>query len=315
MKIFLSLITILTLITSCVKDVTLDLPPYNSKLVVEGQIQPGIPPFVILSNSLNLFAETSTSSLENNFITDAQVFVNNGIDTIQLDLFCTDSLPPQLIPIVAELLGYSPQELQSLHICAYSTMDPNWFGVVGMTYNLDIYHGSNLYQSTTSIQNPIPLDTIFWSERASLPGYGYMSATLSDPSAPGNAYRWQSKRLNTYSDGKPKDNSFLAPFNSSFDDQFFNGIQFTFFYDNPGSYKDSTISDAHEGYYAIGDTVVISWSTIDHEVFEFLRYQDAQVSNGGSPFSSPVNIPSNVSNALGLWAGYSPVFDTVICGN
>jgi len=33
-----------------------------------------------------------------------------------------------------------------------------------------------------------------------------------------------------------------------------------------------------------------------------------------NPFSTPVNIPTNVSGgALGIWAGYSPWYDTLYC--
>ncbi len=301
-------------LTSCIQDITLDLPPYETKIVVEGRIEPGIPPFVLLSNSLDLFASTSVNDLQNNFITNAQVFVNNGVDTVQLDLICTDSLPPQFIPIVAELLGYSPSELQNINICAYSTFDPNWFGVVGMTYNLEIYHEGEIYTSTTSILNPIPLDSLYFLERDNVPGFGYMHATLNDPPGLGNAYRWETRRTNHYSDGTEKDPVLIAPFNSSFDDQFFDGLNFGWYYDNPGSYDDSTMADNVKGFYQVGDTVVVKWSTIDHPVFEFLRYEDAQIANGGSPFASPINIPSNISNnGLGLWAGFSPYFDTVIC--
>lgn len=302
------------ILSSCIKDITLDLPPYETKIVVEGRIEPGIPPFVLLSNSLNLFAPTSVSDLEDNFITNAQVFVSNGVDTIQLDLLCTDSLPAQFIPIVAELLGYTPEDLQNISICAYTTLDPSWFGIVGMTYNLEINHEGETYLSSTSILNPIPLDSLYFVERDNVPGFGYMHAQLTDPLGPGNAYRWQTKRTNLYSDGTPKDPVILAPFNSAFDDQFFDGLQFGWYYDNPGSYLDSTIEGSKKGFYQIGDTVVVKWSTINYDVFQFLRYEDAQIANGGSPFASPINIPSNISNnGLGLWAGFSPVFDTVVC--
>lgn len=302
------------LLTSCVKDITIDLPPYEPKIVVEGKIEPGIPPFVLLSSSLDLFAPTDISDLEGNFITDAQVFVNNGVDTIQLDLICTDSLPPQYIPIVAELLGYSPSELQNVNICAYSTFDPNWFGVVGNTYNLEIFHNGETFRASTDLLIPVPLDSLYFAERDNVPGFGYMQADLTDPVGSGDAYRWETRRTNHYSDGTPKDPNFIAPFNSSFDDQFFDGLQFSWYYDNPGSYRDSTVADDKKGFYQIGDTVVVKWSKVNHDVYEFIRYADAQIANGGSPFASPVNIPSNVSNdALGLWAGFSPIYDTVVC--
>lgn len=314
MKRTLHIIWILFVLNACVKDISLDLPPYEPKIVVEGRIETGIPPFVLLSNSLDLYAPTSLDDIQNNFITDAEVYVNNGVDTVQLDLICTDSLDPQLIPIVAEILGMTPQDLQNINICAYSTVDPNWFGMIGTTYNLEIRWNGESHFSTTEIKMPLPLDSLFFSERPNLPGFGFMSATLTDPAGPGDAYRWETRRLNKYSDGTDKDPVLLAPFNSAFDDQFFDGITFSFYYDNPGSYEDSTVADQNRGYYAIGDTVVVKWSTIDLGVFEFLRYEDAQIANGGSPFASPINIPTNISNnALGLWAGFSPSYDTVVC--
>jgi hypothetical protein len=36
--------------------------------------------------------------------------------------------------------------------------------------------------------------------------------------------------------------------------------------------------------------------------------------SGGSPFSSPGNLPSNIQgDGVGIWAGYGIYYDTVIC--
>ena len=45
----------------------------------------------------------------------------------------------------------------------------------------------------------------------------------------------------------------------------------------------------------------------------FLRKR-RQMSSNGSPFASPINIPTNISGgALGIWAGFSPYHDTLYC--
>jgi hypothetical protein len=39
-----------------------------------------------------------------------------------------------------------------------------------------------------------------------------------------------------------------------------------------------------------------------------------QLFSAGNPFATPTNIPSNIKGgAMGVWAGYSPRFDTLIC--
>ena len=39
-----------------------------------------------------------------------------------------------------------------------------------------------------------------------------------------------------------------------------------------------------------------------------------QLQTAGNPFATPTNIINNISgDALGIWAGFSPSFDTLIC--
>ena len=46
-------------VNSCVKDVKIDLPQYEQKLVIDGRIETGQPPLVILSKTQDLYSETS----------------------------------------------------------------------------------------------------------------------------------------------------------------------------------------------------------------------------------------------------------------
>jgi len=53
---------------------------------------------------------------------------------------------------------------------------------------------------------------------------------------------------------------------------------------------------------------------MDRAVCEFFEKKYIQLSTGGNPFATPANIPTNiVGGALGVWAGLSPTFDTLIC--
>ena len=50
------------LFTACTKDITVDLPDYPEQLVVEGTIEPGVPPIVILTRTQSYFAPTDLNA-------------------------------------------------------------------------------------------------------------------------------------------------------------------------------------------------------------------------------------------------------------
>jgi hypothetical protein len=53
---------------------------------------------------------------------------------------------------------------------------------------------------------------------------------------------------------------------------------------------------------------------MDAPVFEFFEKKYAQLQTAGNPFATPTNIPTNFTGgALGIWAGFSPSYDTLIC--
>jgi hypothetical protein len=137
---------------------------------------------------------------------------------------------------------------------------------------------------------------------------------LSVPVYEYNAYYWEGKLINMDSPGKERDPNFTRPFSPTFDDEFFNGTTFDFAYENPMSFNDEDLADQYRGYYKKGDTVVIRFSRIDREVYNYMEKKFIQIGNGGSPFAVPANIPSNLSGgAVGVWAGFSTYFDTLVC--
>ena len=168
-------------------------------------------------------------------------------------------------------------------------------------------------QEPLSIGGYTPLDQVYWKQDPGAnPGYGYSWATLTDP--PGyDAYMWEVKRINMV-DGNTKDPTFKATFSPVIDDEFFGGQTFDFYYENPFTWDDETVDDKDKGYYKVGDSVVIKFSKIDATVYDFLEKKYMQLGTAGNPFASPTAIPTNIQGgAIGLWAGYSPSFDTLYC--
>ncbi len=63
---------------SCEKEVEVDLPETEAKLVVEGTIEQGQPPIVILTRTQSYFAPTDLNSIAGIFVKDAVITVSDG---------------------------------------------------------------------------------------------------------------------------------------------------------------------------------------------------------------------------------------------
>ena len=299
---FLSLL-IMGLI-SCSKEVKIDIPGFDEQIVIDGSIETGTPAIIFLSNSKDIYAPTDINSYLNGFISGATVTVSNGTITDTLTEICTDNLPAGFESIAAAFFGLPIEQLVNLHLCAY--VSTGIVGEVGKTYTLNVLYNNKTYTSSTKIENPTALDNLFWREQANLPGYGFSWAKITDSPVMGDAYRWEVKNLS--------DLFYSKPFQPFTDDRFYNGLTFEFSVENPMSFRDSTIEDQYKGYYKLGDTIVVKFSKLGKKEYQFFEKKYNQIYSGGNPFATPTNIPTNIEGgALGIWAGFSPWYDTLIC--
>lgn len=257
-----------------------------------------------MSNSKDIYAPTDINSYLSGFISGATVTVSNGTITDTLTEICTDNLPVGFESIAAAFFGLPIEQLVNLHLCAY--VSTGLVGEIGKTYVLKVIHNNKTYTSSTKIENPTALDNLFWREQANLPGYGFSWAKITDSPVMGDAYRWEVKNIS--------DGSFSKPFQPFTDDRFYNGKTFEFSVENPMSFKDQTIENQYKGYYKLGDTIVVKFSKLGKKEYQFFEKKYNQIYSGGNPFATPTNIPTNIEGgALGVWAGFSPWYDTLIC--
>ena len=301
-----------SLFLSCSKEVKIDIPGFASQLVVDGTIETNGNPLVLLSQSANIYSETNLSSYLNNFITNADVKVVHGVDTFNLAPMNIGDLPLASQKKLAEMLEIGFGETILLPIKVYSNVE--LIATANSSYELIIDYNSKTYKSTTFIPFPSSLDNLYWRPEISNPMYGISWARLSDNSTQYDAYKWEVKRINKNADNEDLDIIFKKTNDAYFDDRYFNGQSFDFSYDNPLKRKDSTHLIEYKRYFIIGDSVVVKFSKMDLNTFTFFQKKSAQLSSNASPFASPINIPSTISGgALGIWAGFSPYYDTLYC--
>ena len=276
------LLLLLLLSTRCRKDVVLDLPDYTQKVVVEGSIETGGFATVFLSYSVPYFGEFDYRQPEKAFIKGAVVVVSDGATSETLR-----EMDPKT---------------------GYVYMGSKLIGRENHDYTIQITVDGKTFETHTRIGSPVPLDSLYFKiDHDSL---GLMWQTFTEPEGSGNCYRWTAKRLH-------KDLFFASPFNSVFDDKFIDGKKFDFGYERgpqPNNLQ-ANREDPERGYYKIGDTVVVKFSTIGRREYDFWYTYYQNKSSNGNPFSAPSNIKSmfqDYENAFGAFVGYAPAFDTLI---
>jgi hypothetical protein len=275
-------------LTSCEKEITVDLPTPREKIVVEGHVEPGQKPYVILTKNQGYFSPVDSATLYNSIIQTGFVTVNDG--------FTTDTL------ILTIDFNYLPPIIYKAK---------NMLGVAGRSYHLNVVAEGKTLFANTVIPQPVPLDSLWFRiYNTNNDSLGFVWAHLTDPQGLGNQYRWFAKRLH-------KDNTFIAPFGSEFDDKFIDGQSFDFAY-NRGMDPTSTAIDDNNieaGFFKKGDTVAVKFCTIDRDAYLFYRSFDTDHYSTGNPFASPASVISNIypqEDALGIFCGYGAVLDTVV---
>jgi len=279
-------------ISSCERTIDLDLEFTEPKIVVDGYIETGLPPYVLLSRTSGYFDPVSSSTIINDAISGATVFISDEVDTVQLHELKTNGV------------------LQKGLYVALDTLTFNFLmtGTPGRTYHLSITTpDGQLVSSKAKLQHPVVLDSVWFQLIEGSDSLGLAYGRINEPDTFDNCYRWLAKRLG-------KDEVFIAPQGAVFDDRFLNGVNFDLFY-NRGSIQNSeAVDDNNEeaGLFKRGDTIVVKFTAVDRGVFEFWRDAEQQISNNGSPFAVPSNIKSNINGGIGLFATYAPVYDTII---
>jgi hypothetical protein len=297
MKAVLYLLTgmlLLTSVYSCEKDVDFPLSSSGEKVVVEGTIETGLPPYILLSKSIGFFSNVDLNTLANSFLHDAAITVSDGAQSFKLREYKISSGN-------AAFYFYSVDSADAAALA--------FRGVEGKTYTLRIEYGGKIYESSTTIPRPKALDSLW----AVPPPPGEMPddyptsmrlfARYTDPDTLGNRVRYYTKR---------NSGPFLPPYYSVNDDAIINGTQIDIQL-NAGFNRMDTIDRQTFGYFYRGDTVVVKWSAIDKNVFDFWRTLEFSYGSTGNPFAAPVEVSTNISGgALGVWAGYGATFDTLV---
>ena len=314
---FLKLVGVIAataLLTACEKTIDLDLPAGQPQLVVEGYIEVGLPPLVLLTESQPVFAPFDVAALAAAQVHGARVTVRTAGDTsVTLREVYADSLPLPIRQALARQAGLTLDPATGrfpVPIAFYTAVpgagQPGLIGRAGRTYGLRVEARGQTLTAVTSVPTPVPLDSLFFRPPANAAlrdSLWQLFYRFRDPDTVGNATRY----FTSVNDGP-----FFPPrLTSVFTDEFVNGRTVDFAL-NRGRARTDPATGAGAALFRSGDTVAVRWCMIDQPHYRFWLSYESALNTNGSPLAAPGRLTSNIQGGLGIWGGYGATYKVAI---
>lgn len=257
------------------------IPTYPVRLVVEGWIENGRSPVVMVTTTVPVSEEPrDIASLEENVVRWATVSVSDG----EKEVFLTGKIHKNYFP-------------PYIYTTAMMSGEP------GRTYTLKVRYGGQTVTAETVIPDPVELEYIK-AEKVGDENYT-IRAGLKDRKDTKDYYKFFTKVIG-------KDSLYKSSFLGLIDDvtldddvsqlQVFNGF-------NPSTVQKDTLM-----HFKPGDRVGVRFCTMGEDEFHYWEDFDDVASLSLNPFF-PVSkkIRSNIKGGLGYWAGYGSTYYYLTC--
>ncbi len=277
-------------VISCEKNIAFKLNDATDLLVVDASIENGLPPMIVLSNTVDYYSKITPELIENSFVHDAEIFLSNNNRT-------------------QKLREYSVDASGGVHFFYYSIDTANlndaFIGELATSYELKVLTGGKEYLSETTIPALAKkIDSLWWKpapfETDSSKVVVFVRAT--DPPGLGNYIRYFMRQ---------NSGPFLPGSNSVFDDQLIDGTTYDLRLDPGLDRNDPAPFD--DNFFHRGDTVTLKLSNIDRASYTFWLTMEFAYQSIGNPFASPNKVLGNIGNgALGAFCGYASGYKTLI---
>lgn len=242
----------------------------ESGLVMEGWIEDGRFPVVLLSTSVPVSTEPQDmESLQNHIVRWGKVTISDG----EREVVLIGGPDDRFIP-------------------PYSYTTTKMRGQAGRTYSVKVEYDGQVITSSTTIPERKELE--FLRAEEVMPGCYRLMAGLKDDPAERNNYKFFVMR-------EGKDSSYVSSFLGLVNDEILkDGMNEIAVYNGM-----SVLDNEFNQYFDAEDVVYVRFCTLDEKCWEFWSDFEEVQSLSKNPFF-PVSgiIRSNVSGGLGYWAGY-----------
>lgn len=277
-------------IWSCAKEIELDQPPYDSKIVVDGSIEQGRPAYVFLTLSSPFLTHYDSVSIR-------QSFLNYGKVTLT-----SSEGDEEVLILVRQEQFFPPFVYRSVNIK----------GKAGVSYTLKINVLGKTVRAVTSIPEPPDLKSVrLAAENDSM---GYLEYVV-------NGAEDEISHLFTQIRSMKVDKNFHPAFNPVFSVkpksqtrvQVWRSRETLNYLSNKEGYFYS--SDYHRFQYIDTDTVWIKIGRVDDISHKVLMSMFLDIANQENPFAFNGNsLVTNIEGGIGRWTGIGIAPVAWVCG-
>lgn len=248
----------------------LRLSQTKSSLVLEGWIEDGKFPVVLLSTSVPVSTDSQNlESLQDHIVRWGKVTISDG----EKEVILTGGPDDRFVP-------------------PYSYTTTRMRGQAGKTYTIKAEYEGHIITSSTVIPERKELEYIRSEEV--FPGKYRIMAGLRDDPAEKNHYKFFVRRLG-------KDSTYMSSFLGLVNDEVLDDDVNDIAVYNGMSVRDNEFNQ----YFEEDDVVYVRFSTLDECSWQYWSDFEEIQSLARNPFFPVSNtIKSNVSGGLGYWAGY-----------
>ena len=246
----------------------------GEKMVVEGWIESGGAPVVMLTNSFPVTTYEETDENATYVLPWGKVTVSDGTQTVIL----TGDYDARYIPPYV----YTTSRMR---------------GVPGRTYHLTIEYGDYVVTAQTTIPMPDSLEALTVTPCADVDSMYQVTAYYEDAPETEDYYLFLTRIFNREKRFYPSflgvmDDSRLASHNKQV-------VQ-------PGIHMMTTEEHKYRPYFHENDSVQIKFAKIDETTYRIHKAYSEMVSLSSNPiFSSDLSMPTNIEGGLGFWCGYA----------
>ncbi len=285
------------LLLSCETPISVKLPKSSSTKVIEGWIENGQSPIVVVSNSLDYYSTINVDSIQASVDKDAIVTVTDEYgNTEQLKL------------------GFSFEHIFGLMGAVYS--GTTIVGEAGKTYYLRVEDkDGNVYTATTTIpNNTVNIDSLKFTNNNPTDTAALIRVYFTDEASTYDCYRFFVKVNNL-------DVCYSQISLGTFDDLTFNGKAMN--YEMIRSPLSNMVMTAmsekdreayYRRYFKKGDVVCVRSTLTDTATLNYWFPLQVDVQVGFVAYMITSTYPTNIKgeNVTGIWSGYNARYDTLV---
>lgn len=267
------LFLLIIIISSCSNnDIFSDGIKLESKLAVEGWIEEGDVPQVILSSTIPINDVVDSTNVLDHVIRSAKITVSDGERSEVLRLKKDNDRIPPFIYFGSEMIGRA-----------------------GKTYTLKIEYLNRIVEATTSIPKSVPILSAIYEKKNVTDTTGYVFVKFDDPVDDKNYYQIATKI-------DKKEPIFVPAFYGNLDDEKFDTPVVSMQINRGILLFPKT---KFTPYFTDGDLIFVKLRTMNKGAYDFWNGWQNEIVNSRNPiYPSNTSLKSNIKGGVGIWAGY-----------